>query len=189
MLKRIPQRLIILPVAVLVAAIGYLNLDSDSASPDVTTAESQHNIDFYSNNSHTIQFNSEGKIHYQFSADLVEHVQQTDISLLTKPRLKLERGSEQPWYISGLRGEVSPGGEEVDLYEEVRVERIDAKQRPFLLQTTHLTYVFADDFAHTKQAVRIDSAQGVTNATGMRAYLPEERVELLTRVRGKYETQ
>ncbi len=180
--------LILLPAAILVAALGYWNIDSD-APVRPTAGDGQHTIDFYINNSHTVQLNEEGLLHYEFTADRVDHIQETDTSLFTRPDLQLYRGTEYPWHITGLRGTAGADGKEIQLFEQVRVERTDAQQRPFLLTTEHLTYLPDTDRAFTDLPVQITSAHGVTNATGMNAYLKQGTVSLLSTVRGRYETE
>lgn len=180
--------LIMLPAAALVAALGYWSLDSDS--PKLLSSSSDGNtVDFYMTNSHTVQLNEEGLLHYEFNAVQVDHIQETDISLMTVPDLQLYRGTEYPWHITGQRGQASPDGKEIQLFEQVRVERTDAKQRPFLLTTEHLTYLTDTDHAFTDQPVQLDNAHGVTTAKGMNAYLKKGTVSLLSTVRGRYETE
>src|SRR5690606_3438744 len=70
---------------------------------------------------------------------------------------------------------------------QVRVERTDAKGRPTILTTSRMTVWPEKDYAETKQAVRIDAANGVTTATGMKAYPNDGRMHLLSNVRGKHE--
>ncbi len=43
------------------------------------------------------------------------------------------------------------------------------------------------EYAQTEQPVRIDGAGGVSTGTGMKAYLKESRIHLLSNVRGQYE--
>lgn len=179
---------VLLPFALLLAALGYWNIASDPTAKGKPLAEDEQIIDFYMLNSHTTQLNEEGQLHYSFRASRVDHLQQSDISLMQNPNLELWRGTEYPWHITGLRGEASPGGKEIQLYEQVKVERHDEQQRPFLLTTTHLTYLTDTDHAYTAEPVQIDSAQGVTTATGMNAYLKQGTISLLSTVRGRYET-
>lgn len=181
--------LILLPAAVMVAALGYWNIDSDRPMQAGGAPDGPHTIDFYMTNSHTTQLNSNGLLHYEFSAERVDHVQETDTSLMTRPNLHLHRGTDYPWLISGQRGEAGPDGKQVELFEQVRVERTDARGRPFILTTEHLTYLPDTDHAFTTLPVQIDSAQGVTTATGMNAYLKQGTVSLLSTVRGRYETE
>jgi lipopolysaccharide export system protein LptC len=101
----------------------------------------------------------------------------------------LYRGTELPWKVSSERAEVAPQGKEVELIDSVRVERTDAKGRPTILTTSRLT-VFPDkEYAQTEQAVRIVAANGVTTAQGMKAYLNDGRMLLLSNVRGQHEVR
>ena len=175
--------------ALLVAALGYWNLSPDGFNQQPQTAVADNAIDFYASNTYTVQYQADGKLHYELTADKVEHVKASDITLMTAPNMNLFRGSELPWKIRSERGEVSPGGVEVELIDKVRVERTDAKGRPTILTTSRLT-VFPDkEYAQTQQAVRIDAANGVTTAQGMKAYLQDSRMHLLSNVRGQHEVR
>ena len=184
--KKASQWLVLIPAAAIIVAVGYWNIGG-SSGPQLARLDPEHRVDFFSANSRTVQFNTQGQLQYILEAELIEHIEQTDISLLHKPYLQLYRARPQPWLISGEHGELSPGGEVLDLQENVRVERTDELQRPFLLTTSQLYYVFAQDLAHTGKDVQIDTEQGITTATGMRAYMEQGAVELLSNVRGRYE--
>lgn len=179
---------LLIPLALLAAALGYWSPDNASLNKRSLGTSDEQTIDFYMTNSKIVQFNEQGQLHYSFNAERLDHVQQTDVSLMQKPDLELWRGNEYPWHITSERGESSPNGELIDLYDNVRVERHDAKQRPFLLTTSELSYQTETDFAHTDKDVQIDSAQGITTATGMNAHLKQGTVKLLSTVRGRYET-
>jgi lipopolysaccharide export system protein LptC len=71
----------------------------------------------------------------------------------------------------------------------VRVERTDAKGHPTVLTTSRLTVFPQQQYAQTEQAVRIDAANGVTTANGMKAYLNDSRMTLKSNVRGQYEAR
>ena len=47
------------------------------------------------------------------TAEKVEHIKASDVSLLTKPDLLSYRGGEHPWHVRSERGEVSAEGDEV----------------------------------------------------------------------------
>lgn len=94
-----------------------------------------------------------------------------------------------PWHVQSTRGEAKGDGSEVELIDNVRIARTDARGRPTLLTTSRLT-VFPDkEYAETRQAVRIDAANGVTTAQGMKAYLQDSRMHLLSNVRGQHEVR
>lgn len=185
--KAINYVLLIIAV-LLVAALGYWKgFQPGSSATQTQDNQTSQTIDFYATNTYTIEFQEDGKLHYELTADKVEHIKATDITLVSNPKMDLFRGSDLPWKIRSTRSEVSPGGKEIELIDNVRVERIDAKGRPTILTTTRLT-VFPDkEFAQTEQAVKIDAANGVTTAVGMKAYLNDSRMLLLSNVRGQHE--
>jgi len=184
--KKASQWLILFPVAALIAAIGYWNLASGQSVQQLSSLDPERTLDFFATNTHTTECNADGELHYLLDSEYVEHIKQTDITLLTRPRLKLYRG-QQPWLISGELGELSAGGEILDLQDRVLIEHLDQQQRPLLLSTSQMFYVFAQDHAHTTHDVRIDSQQGITTATGMHAYPGQGLMQLLAKVRGRYE--
>ena len=81
-----------------------------------------------------------------------------------------------PWHVQSERGEVNPGGTEVELIDSVRVTRTDEKNRDTLITTTRMTVFPQQQYAQTEQPVRIDGAGGVSTAKGMKAYLKDSRM-------------
>lgn len=175
-------------IAILVAALGYWNIAPESPL-DAQQDPIDDRIDFYIVNARTVQYQSDGKLHYRMTSNKAEHIKATDITLLDQPKLNLFRGTDLPWDISSLRGEVSPGGNEVELIDKVHVTRTDDEGRTSTLTTSRLTVFPDEEYAQTQQAVRISTANGVTTATGMKAYFNDGRVHLLSNVRGQHEVR
>jgi lipopolysaccharide export system protein LptC len=189
MLRKLLTPVLFTLAAALLAAVGYWNINPNSFSDRPAAAGTENAIDFYVVNANTVQYQADGKLHYEMTASKLEHVKASDITLLTEPNMQLYRGSEYPWKIRGARGEVAPAGKEVELIDKVRVERTDAKGRPTILTTSRLTLFPEKEYAQTQQAVRIDAANGVTTAQGMKAYLNDGRMLLLSNVRGQHEVR
>lgn len=188
MLSKIRRPAILLLIALLLIAIGYWNIRPESFMQDVPVAQGQASpIDFYVINSRTVQYQADGKRNYELTAEKVEHIKASDVSLLTRPDMRSYRGTELPWHVTSERGEVGPKGDEVELIDNVRIERTDAKGRPTIVTTSRMTVLPEKDYAETRQPVRIVAANGVTTATGMKAYLDEGRMLLLSKVRGQHE--
>lgn len=188
MLSKIRLPAILLLIALLLAAVGYWNIRPESFMQQPPSASAEDSpIDFYVINPRTIQYQPDGRRNYELTADKMEHIKATDVSLLTRPDLRSYRGTELPWHITSERGEVGPQGEEVELIDNVKVERTDAEGRPTIITSTRMTVFPEKDYAETRQPVRIVAANGVTTATGMKAYLNEGRMLLLSNVRGQHE--
>ena len=181
--------LVFLPIAILVAALGYWNINNPSLDEPETKTADEKIIDFFAKGTHTLQFTDAGKIHYELDSPYIEHAQNDDITVLSLPILLLFRGTDLPWRITSERSEVSPEGKEVELIKNVRIERTDDKARPTILTTEQLTYVPETDYAHTKLAVKIEAANGITTGVGMQTYLNESKMHLLSNVRGRHEVR
>ena len=181
--------LFFVPFALLVAALGYWNIDSSTPDNQHSNAQAKKTIDFFAQGTQTLQFTDEGTVQYELSSPHLEHTQDDDITVLLQPDLLLFRGTEFPWHISSERSEVSPEGKEVELLKNVRIERIDEQGRPTILTTEQLTYVPETEYAHTKLAVKIEAANGVTTGVGMQTYLNESKMRLLSKVRGRHEVR
>lgn len=181
--------LFFLPFAVLVAALGYWNINSPTANEPSALTATENAIDFFAQGTHTLQFTENGTLHYELSSPRIEHTQRDDITLLLQPNLLLFRGGELPWKISSERSEISPEGKEVELIKNVRIERTDEKGRPTILTTEQLIYVPDTEYAHTPLAVKIEAANAVTTGVGMQTYLNESKMHLLSNVRGRHDVR
>ena len=80
-------------------------------------------------------------------------------------------------------------GTEVELIDSVRVARTDAQNRDTIITSSRMTVFPQKQYAQTEQDVRIDGAGGVSTGKGMKAYLKESRIHLLSNVRGQYEAR
>ena len=99
------------------------------------------------------------------------------------------RGTQLPSHVTSKRGEVNPDGTEVELIASVRVARTDDKNRETVITSSRMTVFPQKQYAQTEQNVRIDGAGGVSTGKGMKAYLKESRIHLLSNVRGQYEAR
>jgi lipopolysaccharide export system protein LptC len=187
--KRIRTYVILGVLALLLGSVGYWNISPESFMEQPTATVDDSAIDFYAINAHSVQYLPDGKLQYEMTADKVEHIKATDVTMLTTPDLQMYRGTPFPWHIQSKTGEVSPGGEQVELIDSVRVARTDDKNRTTIITSSRMTVFPQKQYAQTEQAVRIDGAGGVTTAQGMKAYLNDGRMDLLSKVRGQYEAR
>ena len=188
-LKKIRNILMFGCIAAFFAAVGYWNISPERFldKPVATVDESE--IDYYATNAHSVQFLPDGRLQYEMTSDKVEHLKATEVTLLTNPDLNMFRGTEFPWHVQSEQGEVNPDGTQVELIDSVRITRFDEKNRKTLITTTRMTVFPQQQYAQTEQPVRIDGAGGVSTGTGMKAYLKESRIHLLSNVRGQYEAR
>jgi len=185
--KRFRTFLIFGVLAALLAAAGYWNISPESFMDQPKVAVDESAIDYYATNTHTIQYLPDGTVQYDLTADKAEHLKATDVTLMTTPVMAMYRGTEFPWHVKSVRAEVSPGGEQVELIDQVHINRTDEKNRTTIITSTRMTVFPQKQYAETAQPVRIDGFNGVSTGTGMKAYLKESRIHLLSNARGQYE--
>jgi lipopolysaccharide export system protein LptC len=189
MLRKLRFPLIVTLLALLLAAVGYWNLTPSSFMDRQTAKVADQAIDFYMVNARTVQYLEDGRLSYEMTADRAEHLKASDITLVSKPDMLLYRGTELPWHINSERAEVAPQGKQVELIDAVRIARTDAKGRPTVVTSSRMTLFPDEEYAQTRQAVRIEAANGVTTAQGMKAYLNDSRMILQSNVRGQHEVR
>lgn len=181
--------LIFAAIAALLVAIGYWNINPERFMDRPQPAVDESAIDYYAINARSKQFMPDGKLQYDMTVEKVEHVQASEVTLLTQPRMEIYRGAPNPWHVQSERGEVNPDGTEVELIDAVRINRTDQKNRATVITTSRATVFPQKQYAETDQAVKIEGAGGVTTAKGMKAYLNDSKISLLSNVRGQYEAR
>lgn len=176
-------------IAALLAAVGYWNVSPERFLEEPAAQVDESAIDYYAINARSVQFLPDGKLQYEMTADKVEHLKASEVTLVTTPDLHMYRGTQYPWHVQSVRAEVNPDGSEVELIDNVRIARTDEKQRDTIITSSRMTVFPQKQYAQTEQAVRIDGAGGTTTGKGMKAYLKESKIDLLSNVRGQYEAR
>ena len=185
----IRNALVLLPIAAILIALGYWNIRPESFDDSQSLRGAETSIDFFVVNPRTQQFKEDGSLNYFLKANKLEHIKSSDVTLVDAPDLLMYRTGELPWHVQSKLGEVGPGGKQVELIDDVRLQRTDNQNRVSLLTTSRLTAFPEKEYAETSQAVKIEAANGVTTANGMQAYLNEGRMLLLSNVRGQHEVR
>ena len=187
--KKIRNIVILGVLGLLFAAIGYWDVSPERFLDQPAAAVDESQIDYYAINAKARQYLPDGGVQYDMTADKVEHVKTSQVTLLTKPDMQLYRGTVYPWHVTSDRGEVNPDGSQVELIDSVRIARTDQKSRATLITSSRMTVFPQKQYAQTDQDVRIDGAGGVSTAKGMKAYLNDSKINLLSNVRGQYEAR
>ena len=187
--KKIRNILLFAVIAAIFAAVGYWNISPERFLERPAAQVDETQIDYYAINAHSIQYMPDGRVQYDLTGDKVEHLMASDVTLVTKPDMHIYRGTVYPWHVQSEHAEVNPDGTEIELIDSVRVARTDELQREVIITSSRMTVFPQKQYAQTEQAVRIDGADGVTTGKGMKAYLNDSRIHLLSNVRGQYESR
>jgi len=187
--KKVRNLLLLTVLVVMIAAVGYWNITPERFLERPAAVIDPKAIDYYAINAHAKQFLPDGGLQYDMTADKVEHLQASQVTLLTTPDMQLYRGTVYPWHVQSVRGEVNPDGTQVELIDSVRVARTDQKERATIITSSRMTVFPQKQYAQTEQDVRIEGAGGVSTGKGMKAYLNDSKINLLSNVRGLYEAR
>jgi lipopolysaccharide export system protein LptC len=93
MLRKLVAPLFLCLGVVLVVAAGYWNINPDTFSNAQRASMVENPIDFYAVNTHSVQYLADGRLQSDMTSERLEHVQATDVTVLTEPRMELYRGT------------------------------------------------------------------------------------------------
>lgn len=131
-----------------------------------------------------------GQLKNILRADHVEHFPDDDSTELASPHLEIYNGPGEPWHVVAERGWISSGNDVVLLHGEVEIWRLGAGgRRSYEVLTTELRVLPREQYAETDNPTIIVGPSTVTHSKGMRANFSHSRLELVNRVRSRYEPQ
>ena len=175
--------------AALALAVGYWNISPGSFAP-ATVERDNARPDFYIDNARIQMLDEQGKVAYRLTAEHAVHQIEDGSTRLEQPELLFFRGENPtPWLLKANQGLVTEKGDRVDLHADVLLQQQPDGQPQRQLTTSALTLYPRRDYAETDQSVRIEAARSVTTAEGMKLFLNDGRLQLLSTVRGQYEVR
>ncbi|PWV61801.1 LPS export ABC transporter periplasmic protein LptC [Plasticicumulans acidivorans] len=133
------------------------------------------------------QMNVEGLRSYTLSGPHLEQLPGDRGTFVTQPIAHTFEVGQPIWEIHAETGWVAPRNEVIDLRGAVRAERpASTGQLPLVLETRNVRLIPSKNYAETAEPAHITSPDGVVDAVGFRVWLDEDRVELISQVRGTY---
>ncbi len=120
----------------------------------------------------------------RLSAAYMAYFTDTGTKELRRPHLVVYQEQAEPWHVASERGWVSAGNDVLMLLGKVDIWRDgpDGK-REIHIETQDLRVLPREEYAETELPVSISTPESLTRGTGMRAYLGESRVQLLSKVK------
>lgn len=176
----------LLSVLTLLAALSFEYQQQSTPVAGKSTQPQNAEPDFYLTQAASVQFDENGGLRYRFNAEKLEHFPKGDYTLVETPDVTLFHRDGTPWYINANQGRITSGSDTIKLWDDVVIRRA-TPQDPLQMNTRTLTIVPEQDIAKTKQDVVITNRTGRIDATGMKAYIDENRMELLSNVRVRHE--
>jgi len=176
----------------------------DSASPERSSINGnvRHDPDYYAENLITYSMDKTGNINFQLKVKHVEHYPDDDSLTLLKPEIIIYKDQQAQWTISSENGSVSANGDKIVLSNSViaiqsmvhltnsttDTANTNKQASGFILSTEKLVITPALKFAETELDVRLQDINGTTLATGLKADMENNIIQLLSNVKGSYFT-
>ena len=177
-------------LSAIAAAIGtvlYLTQFSESGRLSISEQfSSAPDVDTYLEGVEGIKYAANGATAYRWRADSAERRISDGAVSLAEPFYIGNIAEQRPWTASARRGRLSQNGQQLQLSEAVLVKDLIRQAE---ISTEQLNIDLADNSVATEAEVTLKLRNGVTHSTGLSASLKEEKVDLLSKVRGRYEPQ
>jgi len=175
----------VMAVLALVSFWTLHQLDIDLFAP---AASDRHTPDFYMENFVSTVMGPDGQPQRRVEAEYMAHFPDTDTHEFQHPYMIMYRELGPPWHVRSERGWVSASGDVMLLLGQVHIWRNDADGTKAMDIKTEDMRVLPDrDYGETDKPVVITTPTSQTHGVGMRAHLAESRLELLSKVRTRYE--
>ncbi|ANQ83930.1 hypothetical protein dqs_0862 [Azoarcus olearius] len=158
----------VIALALLAGASVWLERVSRNDTPAAAPAQ-QTGPDFIAEQTRLIGFGKDGNIRYELVSERSAHFPQGDITRIALPRLVMF-SEGRATRVTAAQGEVSPGGERVDLSGAVRVRRGGDGNGSELALDSETLSVWPDDHrAESQSPVSLVHGRNTAQAQGMRA--------------------
>lgn len=175
-------------VVAVVAGISVWLISEQAPKKPRLTSKDNAVPDTYMEEFKTYIMGENGKPRYELHASYMAHFSHDNHSEFTSPQFIYYRPDESQWVMSAERGTTIDGSKQIILQGKVTMFRrqLAAGDAALKITTSELLVRPDDSYAETDQLITISSGEHSLQSTGMKAYFNDGRVELLSRVRGKY---
>jgi lipopolysaccharide export system protein LptC len=183
--------LVVVVLVIVFAAMKYTS--SEDATPTLQAAAEKFPYT-YLTEVEVRHYDHTGQLQYQMNSPLIRSFQieaaasAKDYSLFETPVFILVNDPKKPgWLVTAQAGRLDNNNEWFSLLQEVVARQTSEKQGEITITTSDLRLNTREQFAETSKAVIMRTAKSQINATGMRADIKRDYVQLLSNVKGTYE--
>ena len=173
---------------VMLSILSFWILQNLERTERVARGPETHEPDYFLDNMVRTTTGEAGELVNVLRAERVEHFPDDDSTELASPHLEIYNGDAMPWHVIADSGWVSSGNDVVLLHGEVEIWRTDKTgRRVYEVLTSELRVLPKEQYAETDSPTIIVGPETVTKSIGMRANFSHSRLELVNRVRSRYE--
>ncbi len=190
---RMPYRYFTYCILLTLAVIytGWLVREINTRPTVVDPSQDRH-PDAFAEQVIATNLDEKGNIHNRLITPRIVHYARHDSAVVTQPHIILygDDRNKQPWHITSVHGRTMNGLDTIYLWDHVKIHEPQGQDNKNLTVTTSRLTIYPDkNYAETKQPVHFTEPGVTVDSVGMKAYLKEKRVELLSQARGVYDAK
>lgn len=167
-MKRFGSAIFPLSVMLTLAALTFWLRYATELPEERRDGKHRHDPDYIVSDAVLRKLNANGRLQYTLKAADIRHYPDDDSTDMLQPHIVLLHPTRPPITVSADRGHANSEGEQVDFYDNVRLERAPSKKDAALIATMpQLTVLPDDDKAYTKSPVLITQGKSWVKGVGM----------------------
>lgn len=182
--RRLPPSLFLAALLATILVVWLAETEQnlrESSTPIVPPEEA----DYYMENFHLSETDSDGRILRQLSGDRLAHYT-NDHTDLQAPKLTLNEDQQPGWRITADKGQLKQS-QQLELQYHIHILQLNAPaDERLLVKTQNLTIDMQSRESHSEGLVEISQANATIQAQGMRLLFDERQLQLQSQVRGNY---
>lgn len=168
------------------AAVSWWLLNSDTEQTTPLT-DTELNDAYYLIDATIEDLDGSGNVVYSLRAQRIDHSPAQGDVRLSELEVLYAGTNAQDWTITATRGTMGAAREKLNLHGDVSIVALDPDgQEQTRIRTSRLSLDIPKNIAKTSELVDIEIAGGSLQATGLRADLAAQRIELLADVHGEF---
>lgn len=176
-------RRLIFVLLLLIVGVSWLMREPDQR-PAVGELSRSDQPDYFLRGMDSFSTGQDGKMQHRMMAHSLLYFPDEGITKLEQPFVEIHQGDGSLWTVQAHHGHYSDSTREIILQGSVLIEQ--NHPQAMSLETESLRLLPDSQFAETHDPVQLRSAHMQLQGTGMKLYGEEQRLQLLSHVRGIY---
>jgi lipopolysaccharide export system protein LptC len=187
LLERLRSWLPLIPLLMLLAGTYWLNQQVQPIGPK-SDDRKRHDVDYSVENLSSVTLDEHGKARYLMTTEKMWHYPDDDTTFLKFPHFVSLQQNRAPLITWSETGKISSHGDEVFLYNNVKVVRLaDNEQDKLTFSTDYLHIIPDKDQADTDHPITLITAHDTVQGIGMKLDNKLLTAQLLSNVRATHE--
>lgn len=170
----------------LLVPLLWWGLSSTETERKPAVSPDRERADFFIRSARITRWDMTGEIAQELESPLLRHYPEAAEMLMKQPRARIPDEQGNDLHIQAREGRMPDSQERIILAGDVLLHDNPPSGQLTEMRTDLLTLYPPRDYAHTDQPVRVTRGPDYTDSRGMEIYFDEQRVELLSEVKGTY---